>query len=61
MSILEFSIKLSGFMKDWIRFLKIRSDCSGVGEKSVELPRKSLGFAFNTAATRGSLNTLFKS
>ena len=40
-------------MKYSMGFLKNEWGCTGVGERSVGLPQRSLGFTFNGAVTAG--------
>ena len=51
-----FLIELSGVMEYSMGFWKTKYGYSRVGEKSMGLLEKSLGFTFNGAITGGSMN-----
>ena len=46
--------EVSGVMEYWMGFWETKWGCSGVGQKPIGLPEKSMGFTFNGAVRGGS-------
>ena len=46
-------MKLSGVIEYWMGFEAPEWGCSGVGQKPMGLPEKSMGLTLNGAVTRG--------